>query len=149
MLRGLTPLSLDAKGRMAMPSRYRERLEECCAGHLIATINPDDRCLWLYPLTEWEVIEKKLIEVSSFDKKAARYKRMLMGHATECDIDNQGRILLPPTLRQFASLDKRIALVGQGNKFEIWDEDTWNKNVAQWMVEEEQEPSEVLKSLAL
>ena len=110
---------------MAMPSRYRERLLESCGGHLVVTVDSDG-CLLVYPLPEWEVIENKLVELSSFDRRAKSIKRLLIGYATECDMDGQGRILLPTTLRDYAGLSKKIVMIGQGKKFEIWDEEAWN-----------------------
>ncbi len=123
--RGINNLALDTKGRMAMPSRYRERLLEICGGHLVVTVDSDG-CLLVYPLPEWEVIESKLVELSSFDRRAKSIKRLLIGYATECDMDGQGRILLPTTLRDYAGLSKKIVMIGQGKKFEIWDEEAWN-----------------------
>jgi len=123
--RGINNLALDTKGRMAMPSRYRERLLETCGGHLVVTVDSDG-CLLVYPLPEWEVIESKLVELSSFDRRAKSIKRLLIGYATECDMDGQGRILLPTTLRDYAGLSKKIVMIGQGKKFEIWDEGAWN-----------------------
>ncbi|MES0327019.1 MAG: division/cell wall cluster transcriptional repressor MraZ [Gammaproteobacteria bacterium] len=123
--RGINNLALDTKGRMAMPSRYRERLLENCDGQLVVTVDPDG-CLLVYPLPEWEVIESKLVKLPSFNKRAKSIQRLLIGHATECDMDGQGRILLPTLLRDYASLTKKIVMIGQGKKFEIWDEEIWN-----------------------
>lgn len=125
--RGINNLALDAKGRMAMPSRYRERLLEVCGGRLVVTVDPD-LCLLVYPLSEWEEIEAKLVELSSFDRRAKSIKRLLIGHATECEMDGQGRILLPTLLRDYAGLSKKIVMIGQGKKFEIWDEEAWNES---------------------
>lgn len=110
---------------MAMPSRYRERLLENCEGQLVVTVDPDG-CLLVYPLPEWEVIESKLVKLPSFNKRAKSIQRLLIGHATECDMDGQGRILLPTLLRDYAGLTKKIVMIGQGKKFEIWDEEVWN-----------------------
>ena len=123
--RGINNLALDTKGRMAMPSRYRERLLENCEGQLVVTVDPDG-CLLVYPLPEWEVIESKLVKLPSFNKRAKAIQRLLIGHATECEMDGQGRILLPTLLRDYASLTKKIVMIGQGKKFEIWDEEIWN-----------------------
>ena len=112
MFRGVAELNLDAKGRMTMPTRYRERLNERCAGRLVVTIDTDERCLLLYPLPEWENIERKLDALPSFNAQARRVQRLLMGHATDSDMDNNGRLLLPPPLRQYASLDKHVVLRG-------------------------------------
>ncbi len=134
MFRGVNTLNLDAKGRMAMPSRYRDKLSEQSDGKLIVTVDRD-HCLLLYPLPEWEEIERKLVRLPSLNKQARRMQRLLIGHATDCDLDNNGRLLLPSPLREFADLEKRIVLIGQGNKFEIWDEDTWNSKRDEWLQE--------------
>lgn len=136
MFRGVNTLSLDAKGRMAMPTRYRRLLEVQCNGQLIITINPIDRCLSLYPLSAWEEIERSLDALPSLDKGSQRIKRLLIGHATECDMDSQGRLLLPPPLREFAKLDKQIVLIGQAKKFELWDEQTWRQRREEWLQED-------------
>ena len=112
---------------MAMPSRYRERLLEACGGRLVVTVDPDS-CLLVYPLPEWEIIESKLVQLPSFNRRAKSIQRLLIGHATECDMDGQGRILLPTLLREYASLSKKIVMIGQGKKFEIWDEEAWNES---------------------
>jgi MraZ protein len=130
--RGINNLALDAKGRMAMPSRYRDRLLEGCGGRLVVTVDRD-HCLLVYPLPEWEIIEAKLVELPALNKQARLLQRLLIGHATECEMDGQGRILLPTMLREFGSLTKKIVLIGQGKKFEIWDEDTWNENQEAWI----------------
>ena len=151
MFRGVNTLNLDAKGRMAMPSKYRERLLDQCAGQLVVTVDLSDPCLLLYPLPEWEDIERKLVRLGNLNPQARRLQRLLIGHATEVELDNNGRILLPPPLREFASLDKRIALTGQGKKFEIWDENTWNEARQNWLAADETggEMSVDLESLSL
>ena len=130
--RGINNIAVDAKGRMAMPARYRERLLEGCGGRLVVTVDRD-HCLLVYPLPEWEVIESKLIELPSLNKQARLLQRLLIGHATELEMDAQGRILLPTVLREFAGLKKKAVLIGQGKKLEIWDEDTWSENQEGWM----------------
>ncbi|CAK0760347.1 DNA-binding transcriptional repressor MraZ [Gammaproteobacteria bacterium] len=149
VFRGVTPLNLDAKGRMAMPARYRERLEKSCGGQLILTLNQEDRCLWLYPLPEWEEIERKLTELSSFDRHTMRLKRLLIGHASECDLDSAGRILMPVVLRQLAGIERSLVLLGQGNKFEVWDAASYERKVSDWLSEDLGEASEAVKSLSL
>lgn len=134
-----------------MPARYRDRLVETCDGQLIITVDRD-HCLLLYPLTEWEEIERKLVRLPSLNKQARRLQRLLIGHATECELDSHGRILLPPPLREFAHLDKHLVLIGQGNKFELWDEKIWNEQREAWLAEEGQEDGELppeLESLSL
>jgi len=129
-------LNLDSKGRLAIPTKYRERLQDSCASQLVMTVDVD-RCLLLYPLPEWQEIERKLVRLPSFNKSARRLQRLLIGHASDLDMDGQGRILLPTPLRDFAGMDKRVVLIGQGNKFELWDEDRWNAERDEWLEAED------------
>lgn len=150
MFRGINQLNLDGKGRMAVPVRYRERLQASCEGHLVVTVDRDG-CLLIYPMGEWEQIEKALMNRPNMDKQVRRLQRLLLGHATEVDMDGQGRILIPPPLREFASLEKAVVMVGQGNKFELWDEAVWNGQRKEWMDDDDDdgELSAALESLSL
>lgn len=132
MFRGVNALTLDSKGRLAIPTRYRDELVRVANGRLVVTVDRD-HCLLLYPLPEWEEIERKLVKLPSFNAPARRLQRLLIGHATEVELDGSGRILLPPPLREFAALDKTVVMIGQGNKFEIWDEAQWNTRRAEWL----------------
>ncbi len=127
MFRGITALVVDAKGRMALPARYRDRLHQDGEGNVVITIDTEAPCLLLYPLKEWEVIESKLSALPSFNTAARRIQRLLIGHATECELDGQGRVLIPSLLRDYATLDKKIMLVGQGQKLELWNEKNWEE----------------------
>lgn len=129
-----------------MPSRYRDRLLEGCGGRLVVTVDRD-HCLLVYPLPEWEVIESKLVELPSLNKQARLLQRLLIGHATECEMDGQGRILLPTMLREFGGLTKKIVLIGQGKKFEIWDEETWNESQEAWIESVQSDEGELHSSL--
>lgn len=152
MFRGIHALTLDAKGRLAIPSKHRDALAAQCLGRLVCTIDPDSRCLWLYPLPAWEEIEHILDRLPSLDQTVRRMQRLLIGHATECDLDAQGRLLLPPPLREFAALDKHAVLIGQGKKFEIWDEAQWNERREEWLKAEAgdyRQLSDELKKLSL
>jgi MraZ protein len=137
LFRGITHLNLDAKGRIPMPAKYRERLLEVCTGRLVLTIDPanspQEPCLLLYPLPEWEAIQTKIEALSSFNPASRKVQRLLIGHAEDLEMDASGRILLPAALREFARLDKRIVLIGQGKKFELWDEDAWQTSRASWL----------------
>ncbi len=132
MFRGVSKVTLDAKGRLAIPSRYRERLESRSEGHLIVTVDRD-YCLLIYPLPDWEDIEQKLIRLPSLNKDARQLQRLMLGHAAELEMDSHGRILLPRELREFASLVRRATLIGQGKKFELWDEDNWSARRDEWL----------------
>jgi len=132
MLRGATKVTLDAKGRLAIPTRYRDWIGARCSGQLIATVDKD-YCLLLYPLPDWEEIERKLMRLPSLDTKARRLQRLMVGHATELDVDGHGRILLSRELREFAGLERQAVLLGQGNRFELWDEERWNGTRDGWL----------------
>lgn len=116
---------MDAKGRLAIPKRYREAISEASDNQLIATIDIHSPCLLVYTLDEWEVIERKLMSLPNVDPKTREYQRLLLGHASEMEMDAQGRVLLPSLLREHATLDKELILLGQGNKFELWSQQTW------------------------
>lgn len=136
MFRGLTAINIDSKGRMVIPTRYRDALlndNEANSSPIVVTIDPEFSCLLLYPMKEWETIETKLQGLSSFNHVSRRIQRLLLGHATELELDANGRILVPPLLRDYADLKKEVVLVGQGKKFEIWDETKWNENRAGWL----------------
>lgn len=107
MFRGANAISLDAKGRLAMPSRYRDELNSRGDGQLIITIDAVDRCLCIYPLPEWELIEAKLRELPSLREEARRLQRLLIGNAVDLEMDGSGRVVVPPRLREYARLDKR------------------------------------------
>jgi MraZ protein len=130
VFRGVTHLVLDAKGRLAIPARHRDALAPAGDGRLVLTADPS-RCLLLYPLPAWEPIQARLMALSSFNEKIRGLQRLLVGHADDVDIDAAGRILVPPALRQYASLDKHVVLVGQGHKFELWGEAQWKVQTAQ------------------
>ena len=146
MFRGVNTLNLDAKGRMAMPARYRERLMETCGGRLVVTVDKD-RCLLVYPLPEWEIIEAQLIALPSLNKQARLLQRLLIGHATEVELDSQGRILLPTMLREYAAMEKKLILIGQGKKFEIWDDQVWSEKQQAWLDEVNEEDGDMPSSL--
>jgi transcriptional regulator MraZ len=139
MFRGLSKVTLDTKGRMAIPSRYRDRIISRSEGQLILTVDRRDTCLLLYPLPDWEEIERKLTRLPIMHRQSRRLQRLMQGHATEADMDGHGRILVPGVLREFAGLDKQGMLVGQGNRFELWDEERWTNNRAEWLAEEDDE----------
>ncbi|HBV38829.1 MAG TPA: cell division/cell wall cluster transcriptional repressor MraZ [Erwinia sp.] len=152
MFRGATLVNLDGKGRLAMPTRYRETLIGESQGQMVCTIDLHQPCLLLYTLPEWEIIERKLARLSSMNPVERRIQRLLLGHASECQMDNAGRLLIAGTLRQHANLTKEVMLVGQFNKFELWDEQTWYQQVREDIDAEQssQEPlSERLQDLSL
>ncbi|MDB2402694.1 division/cell wall cluster transcriptional repressor MraZ [Litoricolaceae bacterium] len=126
MFRGINPINLDAKGRVALPAKYRDRVTDRCDGHMVLTVHPFDRCLLLYPLTDWEVIEAQVNALpNSTSRQARRLQHLMVGYATELDLDAANRLLLPAMHRDHAELDKRLIVVGQGQKFEVWNEARW------------------------
>jgi MraZ protein len=131
MFTGSTQMALDGKGRLASPARLRERLAARCGGHLVLTADPTSGCLLLYPYPEWEKVAARLNALPSLDPIAKELKRLVIGSAEEVELDSAGRILVSPMLRRFAKLDKSVALVGQGDKFEIWDDPTWQARLEQ------------------
>jgi MraZ protein len=152
MFRGINSINVDTKGRVAIPMRYRQRLIDDVQGQLILTIDTEQRCLLVYPLSTWEEIEQKISALPSFHPATRRIQRLLIGHATELALDSHGRILLPPLLRDYAGIEKQIVLVGQGNKFEIWNAELWQQRRDDWLNEElvkEGEIPEELKSISL
>lgn len=128
MFRGVTQLCLDSKGRFAVPAKYREELLSSCAGNLVITADPS-RCLLIYPQPAWEPIEKKLNSLSSFNPQSRSLQRLIVGNACDVEMDSVGRILVVTPLRQFAGLIRDIVLVGQGEKFELWDAEKWNQEI--------------------
>ena len=132
MFRGANKLTLDVKCRLAMPTRYRERLQERCGGKLVVTVDKD-QCLLIYPFPDWEDIERKLMKLPTLNPQARRLQRLMVGHATELDLDGNGRILLPPSLREYGLLTRDVMLIGQGLRFELWDETRWNERRDEWL----------------
>ena len=136
MFRGATKVTIDAKGRLAIPTRYRDRLASRSNGQLVVTVDRD-YCLLLYPYPDWEEIERKLIRLPSLNKQARRLQRLMVGYATELELDGNGRILLSRELREFAGIERQAILIGQGNKFELWNDEIWNKKRDTWLSDEE------------
>lgn len=131
--RGVSNLSLDAKGRIVLPARYRESLSEICQSQLIVTIDTEQRCLLIYPLKEWELIEEKIEALPSFNPMTRRIQRLLIGHATDVEVDANGRMMIATPLREYAQLGKKVVMIGQGKKFELWDEALWTKCRDEWI----------------
>lgn len=147
MARGSNIVSIDAKGRMSIPTKHRDDLQRISEGQMVVTISPNDRCLMMYTLTAWEAVERKLTALPTLDPRNRKLKRMLIGHADDCVMDASGRILLAANLREFAMIQKKAVLVGQGDKFEIWDEAHWNAQ-REAMLEVEFDESDLSDALA-
>lgn len=116
---------------MVLPARYRESLAEICDSKLVVTIDPDQPCLLIYPLNEWEIVEEKINDLPGFNPIARRVQRKVIGFATDIEINDSGRVLLSGPLRSYARLEKKVLLIGQGNKFELWDELLWEQHCAE------------------
>ena len=131
--RGVSVCNVDTKGRFAMPTKYRDAFVDAAANKCVMTIDTEDDCLLLYPLPIWEEIESHLQSLPSLNRKVRRIQRLLIGHASEIDMDSQGRLLLPPILRQYAGITKKLMVVGQGKKFELWCQDKWQHACQHWL----------------
>ena len=131
LYQGSHAITMDAKGRIAVPSKQRELLETQCGGRVVMTAHTQDRCILLYPEMEWQNILPQIEALPTFNKAALRVQRLLMGYASALQLDSNGRVLVPPTLRDYAGLTKKLMLVGLGRKFELWDEAAWLTSVAE------------------
>lgn len=136
MFRGINAITIDGKGRLAMPTRYRDALAAPSNSSLVVTIDTEETCLLMYPAAEWQIIEDKLQSLPSFNVAARRIQRLLIGHATDVELDTNGRVLIPPILRDYAKLEKHVVMIGQGNKFEVWDDTLWQQRRERWLAEE-------------
>lgn len=148
MFLGVSTLNLDAKGRMAIPAKHRDALTGESVSPVVVTAHPDVRCLMLYPEAEFKEMARKLLQMPNKKRDVARVQRLLLGYASEVELDAQGRILLSNELRGFANLSKKVSLVGQGRKFEIWDEAVWQQNCDTWIAEGEDADSELSDELS-
>lgn len=136
MFRGINTITIDTKGRLAIPTRYRRALGAEEKVPLVVTIDTEETCLLLYTAAQWQIIENNLQKLPSFNAAARRIQRLLIGHATDVELDSNGRVLLPPVLRTYAQLEKDVVMIGQGNKFEVWNKELWDAKREQWLAEE-------------
>lgn len=152
MFRGINEITIDTKGRLAIPTRYRPALVDEEKNLLVVTIDTEERCLLLYTATQWQIIENNLQKLPSFNVAARRIQRLLIGHATDVEVDANSRIVLPSVLRNYAHLEKDVVMIGQGNKFEVWSKTLWESRREDWLTEEGSDESELpdeLKKLSL
>jgi MraZ protein len=136
MFRGTNVITIDIKGRIAIPMRYRAALSVEEKIPLVVTIDTKEKCLLLYTAAQWQLIEDNLQKLPSFNDEARKIQRLLIGHATDVEADASGRVLLPLVLREYAHLEKDVVMIGQGNKFEVWNKDLWENRCGQWLDEE-------------
>lgn len=126
---GSHSINMDAKGRLAIPARVREELSHTCDGRIVLTANAPDteeeRCLLIYPDAQWEALRPKIEALPNMNRRARRLQRLMLGYATPLELDSAGRVLVPPTLRDYARFEKKLMVVGQGKKLELWNEDRW------------------------
>ncbi len=150
MFRGVNNINADDKGRIAIPARFREQLLEHCNGEMVVTIDTEEKCLLIYPQPDWEVIQQKVEALPSFNQRARRVQRLLIGHATDIQMDGNGRLLLTPPLREYVQLEKKGVLLGQGKKLELWSEAAWIARRDSWLADQSSlELPDELQSLSL
>ncbi len=125
MFQGATALNLDAKGRLAIPARHRDALA-VDNGQIVLTAHPHGCCL-VYPVPAWIPIRDQVLAAPGLDPQSAMFKRLLVGFAQDETLDAAGRVLVAPSLRKFAKLDKQVWLIGQGTHFELWSDEGWEK----------------------
>lgn len=130
MFRGSYEHSVDSKGRVSVPSKFRDIIADRYDGRLVMAMD-FDRCLTVYPLEEWEKLEEKIKTLPMMQKEVKDFMRFFFSSATECELDKQGRILIPPTHRERAGITKNVTLVGIINKIEIWDAEAWEARNSQ------------------
>ncbi len=127
MFRGRFEHTVDSKGRVSIPARFRELLAEKYDDRLILT--NFDRCLVAYPYEEWRVLEERVSSLSMVKKEVKAFQRFFISGATECPIDKLGRVLIPPTLRDYAQLGRNVVFAGMLRKFEIWSKERWLEEI--------------------
>ncbi len=128
MFRGRSVHMIDAKNRISIPAGFRVEFERQSDRAPILT--NDEACLALYPFEDWCEFEERLLNLSSVDPKVGSYARFMVSGATECPIDKQGRILVPPALREYAGLDREVTVAGVGNHLELWDKVRFNAELS-------------------
>jgi MraZ protein len=147
---GETVINLDAKGRLAVPMRYREALVEQCANRMVLTYSAfDSGSLWLQPEQTWQHMRDEVMALPNVKARHRALQRRLVGSATAVEPDGSGRILLPPSLRQVTGMDKRVIMLGMGKRFEIWNEDTLNAKRAEEESNPDEQVSEEMSHLVL
>ncbi len=137
MFQGSHSINMDAKGRFAIPAKQRECLMSMTEGRIVMTAHTQDKCVLVYPQNEWETLLPAIQNLPSLNRQAQRIQRLLLGYATSLELDGNGRVLIPPTLREYAGLDKKLMLVGLGKKLELWNEEKWQKSVADLDIDDE------------
>ena len=148
MFRGLNKISLDAKGRISIPTKYRSELSKYGSNELVCTIDID-QCLLLYPKKIWLKIEKKIMALPSLDKSSRMLQRLMVGHASELVLDSNNRILVPIELREFSGIKKSAMFIGQGQRFEIWNYRSWNQSRDSWLKKSDLTLNEQMRDISI
>ncbi len=146
MFRGWYEHTIDGKGRLSVPSKFRDILADKYSENLIVT--NFDRCLACYPREEWETLERKASALPQMKREVKAFQRYFVSGASECPLDRQGRILIPPTLRENADLHREVVVVGMLRKIEVWSKPRWKEVFAQSR-ENFEEISDVLAELGI
>lgn len=133
MFRGLSKLNINAGGRIAIPTKYRDEINAEHEGQMILTVDHGVRCLVLYPMAKWLDTEQALMGLPNLSETVREMKRLILGHATDVEMDGQGRIMVPPPLREYAEIDKKVSMIGQGDKFELWSDSSWDNGRDEWV----------------
>ena len=133
MFRGLSKLNINAGGRIAIPTKYRDEINAEHEGQMILTVDHGVRCLVLYPMAKWLDTEQALMGLPNLSETVREMKRLILGHATDVEMDGQGRIMVPAPLREYAEIDKKVSMIGQGDKFEIWSDSAWSNGRDEWV----------------
>lgn len=134
-----------------MPAKYRDAIAESASGQIVITVDHADKCLLVYPMDQWEKVERTLMGLPNMNRRVRNMQRLILGHASELELDAQGRVLLPAPLREYAGLGKKAVLVGQATKFELWDADVWQEAREVWLQEaqDEDEASDILGQVSM
>jgi MraZ protein len=136
MFRGQFVHTIDSKGRVSLPARFREAIVADGDSRLVLTPSPSDRCLHLHPLRDWTEFERKIAELPRFDPHIVRFRRMYVSAALECELDGAGRVLISPDYRERAELGKEVLLAGMGRFIEVWSKELWDRVTAPLPTEE-------------
>ncbi|MEM1262318.1 MAG: division/cell wall cluster transcriptional repressor MraZ [Pseudomonadota bacterium] len=147
VFRGATKTTLDAKGRLAIPTKHREKLLARCNGDVVVTVDRQ-RCLLIYPLRDWEDIERELNRLPSSNAKVRAYRQMMVGFATDVPLDSAARVLVPKEHREFAAIERQTWLIGQGTRFELWDQARWDAKTNGWVDDSAEDDGEMPPELA-
>ena len=148
MFRGLNKISLDTKGRISIPTKYRSDLSKYDSNELICTIDID-QCLLLYPKKVWLKIEKTIMALPSLDKSSRMLQRLMVGHASELVLDSHNRILVPIELREYSGIKKSAMFIGQGQRFEIWNYQLWNQSRDSWLKKRDLTLTEQMRDISI